>query len=309
MRILVTGGAGQVGTDLLAMLHGQGHEVACFDLAPKPASLPEAVGWRRGSVTNPGELFGAVKETRPQVIYHLAALLSATGEEYPHRAWSVNMDGTYNLLEAARILDVRQVLFASTIAVFGPGLPDPVPNDAPLMPTTMYGITKVAGEMLGAYYERKWGLDFRGVRFPGLLSAVEPGGGTTDYAIHMYVEGIRKGRYECFVGPRSTVPMMYMPDALRALLELAEADKKRLKRCIYNIAAMSPTAQDFAEAVRARVPKVEITFKPDPRRQAILDSWPRRLDDACARQEWGWKPAYDLDATSDDLVAKIRAMR
>ena len=149
MRILLTGGAGQIGSELLSLLADQGHDLSCFDLAPKPASVPDRVRWHRGSVTSASELFGCFKEARPEVVYHLAALLSATGEQFPHRAWSVNMDGTVNVLEAARLFDVRQVLFASTIAVFGPGLPDPVPNDVPLDPTTIYGITKGAGETLG----------------------------------------------------------------------------------------------------------------------------------------------------------------
>jgi threonine 3-dehydrogenase len=308
MKILVTGGAGQLGTDLLHHLHRRGANLSVFDLAGPPEALPGEVRWYRGSIDNQSELFDAVKDAAPEVLYHLAALLSATGEKVPHRAYSVNMDGTRNALEAARLFGVRQVMFASTIAVFGPGLPDPVPDDVPLLPSTIYGVTKVAGELLGAYYRRKWGLDFRGVRFPGLINAGVPGGGTTDYALHMYVDGIRHGRYECYVGPESTVPMMYMPDALRALAELSEAPTPKLRRCVYNIAAISPTAAEFARAVKTRVPGVEITFKVDPTRQAILDSWPRRVDDSCARADWGWKAAYDLDRMSDDLVPKIRKM-
>jgi len=308
MRILITGGAGQVGTDLIRLLHSQGHEVSVFDLAPRSESIPEKVVWYRGSVANQGEIFDAVKRARPEILYHLAALLSATGESMPHRCYVVNMDGTRNALEAARLFDVRQVMYASTIAVFGPGLPDPVPNDVGLLPTTMYGVTKVAGELLGGYYRRKWDIDFRGVRFPGLINAGIPGGGTTDYALFMYVDGIRYGRYECFVGPESRVPMMYMPDALRAMMELSAAPKTGLERCIYNIGAMSPTAQEFADAVSARVDGVEITFKVDPARQAILDSWPSRVDDSHARSEWGWDHEYDLEKMSDDLVPRIREM-
>jgi len=308
MRILITGGAGQVGTDLLHELHGRGAELSVFDLAPAPAGLPKGVRWQRGSVATEGEVFDMVKETKPERIFHLAAVLSATGETYPHRAYSVNMDGTRYVLEAARHFGVKQVMYASTIAVFGPGLPDPVPDDVPLQPTTMYGLTKVAGELLGAYYHKKWGVDFRGVRFPGLINAGIPGGGTTDYALYMYVEGIRHGRYECYVRPDSVVPMMYMPDALRALVELSDAPAARLKRRIYNIAAISPTADEFANAVRSRVNGVEITYRVDPVRQGILDSWPDRLDDTCARDDWGWKHAYDLDRMSDDLVPKIREL-
>ncbi len=308
MRILITGGAGQVGTDLLHHLHARGARLSVFDIAAPPEGLPTDVRWYRGGVDTASELYDAVRDAGPEVMYHFAALLSATGEKVPHRAYAVNMEGTRNALEAARLFGVKQVMFASTIAVFGPGLPDPVPDDVPLQPSTIYGVTKVAGELLGAYYHRKWKLDFRGVRFPGLINAGVPGGGTTDYALHMYVDGIRHGKYECYVKPESTVPMMYMPDALRALVELSDAPAARLKRCIYNIAAISPTALEFAQAVKKRVPGVEITFKVDPVRQAILDSWPRRVDDGCARADWGWKAQYDLAKMSDDLVPKIRKM-
>ena len=308
MKILITGGAGQIGADLIQLLHERGAELAVFDLVEAPSGIPDDVRWYRGSVANFSELLECVKDAQPEVVYHFAALLSASGEQVPHRCYTVNMDGTRNLLEAARLFNVRQVMFASTIAVFGPGLPDPVPDEVPLLPTTMYGVTKVAGEMLGAYYKRKWGIDFRGVRFPGLINAGRPGGGTTDYALHMYVEGVMSGSYECYVKPESAVPMMYMPDALRALLELSAAPAVKLKRCVYNIAAFSPTADEFADAVRARIPGVQITFNPDPKRQAILDSWPKNLDDACARTEWSWVPAFDLDKMSDDLIPRIREM-
>ncbi|MGH7163394.1 MAG: NAD-dependent epimerase/dehydratase family protein [Planctomycetota bacterium] len=308
MRVLVTGAAGQVGSDLLGHLHAQGAQIACFDVAAAPPRLPSGVRWTRGDVASAPEVCDAVRESRAEAVYHLAALLSASGEAAPHAAYRINMDGTRNVLEAARLFGVRQVLFASTIAVFGPGLPDPVPDDAPLQPTTIYGVTKVAGELLGAYYKRRWGLDFRGVRFPGLINAGIPGGGTTDYALWMYVDAVRHGRYQCYVGPASAVPMMYMPDALRALTELSAAPAARLKRCVYNIAAMSPTAAEIADAVKRRVPGAEITFKVDPARQSILDSWPRRVDDARAREEWGWKPRFGLDAMSDDLVPKIEAI-
>jgi threonine 3-dehydrogenase len=218
----------------------------------------------------------------------------------------VNLEGTHHVLEAARLFGVRQVFFTSTIAAFGPGLPDPVGDDVPMRPTTMYGVTKVAGELLGEYYRTRWGLDFRGVRFPGLISAGEPGGGTSDYALHMYVDGVRRGAYEAFVRPDSTIPIMYMPDAIRAMTELSAAPASRLRRSIYNIAAMSPTAREIADAVAARVPGVSITFRSDPVRQAILDSWPRRLDDSAARADWGWRPRFDLGAMSDDLIAALR---
>ncbi len=308
MKVLVTGAAGQVGTDLVGRIHARGAELSCFDIVPAPSGLPEGVQWFEGDVTKRQQLYGCIREVEPDVVFHLAAILSASGEKDPQRAYKVNMEGTHHMLEAAREVGVGKVMFTSTIAVFGPNLPDPTPEDVPLAPTTIYGVTKVAGELLGDYYHRRYGVDVRGVRFPGLISAGIPGGGTTDYALNMYVEGIRSGRYECFVGEESTVPMMYMPDALRALIELANAPRENLRRCIYNIAAMSPTAAEFAEAVRKRVPGAEITFKSDPVRQAILDSWPRRLDDTAAREDWGWTHEYELEAMSDDLVPKVKAM-
>jgi threonine 3-dehydrogenase len=306
MRILLTGAAGQVGTDLVPVLLARGHEVACFDLAKPPPTLAAGVLWTTGDLTVEEEVLDVVRETRPDAVVHLAAVLSATGEKIPHRAWRVNMEGTRHVLEAARLFGVRQVLFTSTIAAFGPGLPDPVPDDVPMRPTTMYGLTKVAGELLGEWYGHRHGLDFRGVRFPGLISAVEPGGGTSDYVNWMYFDGVRKGSYEAFCRADTRIPLMYMPDALRALVELSEAPREKLGRSIYNIAAMSPRADEIAASVAKRVKGVKITYKPDPRRQAILDSWPRALDDAAARRDWGWRAEYDLEAMTDDLVAKVR---
>ncbi len=308
MKILVTGAGGQIGTDLLPMLLSRGHDVAVYDLAPRPDWCPAGVEWMRGDISVSAEVFDAVKSAAPDRIFHLAAILSAAGEAVPHRTWHVNLDGTRYVLEAARLFEVQQVFYTSTIAVFGPGLEPPVGDDVPLHPTTMYGVTKVAGELLGEYYESVFGLDFRGVRFPGLINAGIPGGGTSDYALYMFVDGMRDGAYEAFCTPESRIPFMYMPDALRAMIELSEAPKEALTRSIYNIAAMSPTAQEIADAVRERVPGVNLTFKSDPKRQAILDSWPAVLDDSNARRDWGWKHEFDLAAMSDDIVPKIREL-
>jgi threonine 3-dehydrogenase len=308
MRILLTGAGGQVGTDLIPFLTARGHQVTGFDLTKAPAGLPKGVEWVQGDLTYPEEVFDAVKASKAESIFHLAAILSATGERIPFRAWRVNMDGTYYLLEAMRLLGCRQMVFASTIAAFGPGLPDPVGNDVSMRPTTMYGVTKVAGELLGEYYAVKWGLDFRGVRFPGLISAVEPGGGTSDYVNYMYFDGVRKGGYEAFCRPDTVIPLMYMPDALRAVALLAEAPKDRLRHRVYNIAAMSPRADEIAACVRKRLPAAKFAFKPDPMKQGILDSWPRRLDDAEARKDWGWKHDYDLERMTDELLAFVRKL-
>lgn len=305
MKILVTGAGGQVGLDLLRTLHERGDEVYASDVAPPAEAERLGLPWSRLDVTSRGDVEGLIAELRPEVVFHLAAILSATGEKDPLRTYAVNQDGTLHVLEAARRHGVRQVIFTSTIAVFGPGLPAVVGDDVPLRPTTMYGVTKVAGELLGEYYARRHGLDFRAVRFPGLLSAVLPGGGTSDYAPLMYYEALRVGHYAAFCRPDSQIPLMYMPDALRALVELSAAPRERLTRCVYNIAAFSPTAQEIADEVARVVPGARITFEPDPARQAILDSWPRILDDSHARRDWGWRPAWDLARMSDDLTPRL----
>jgi threonine 3-dehydrogenase len=308
MRIAVTGAGGQVGLDLIAELRARGHEVHASDVADRPARLETGIPWHRLDVTDADRVGGLLGDLKPQRVFHLAAILSARGEEKPQVTYAVNQTGTYNVLEACRRHGIAQLVFTSTIAVFGPGLPERVPDDSPLHPTTMYGVTKVAGELLGEYYQRRFGVDFRGVRFPGLISASVPGGGTSDYALFMYTEGVRRGAYEAFCRADTRIPLMYMPDGIRALVELADAPKEKLHRSIYNIAAFSPTAQAIADSVARALPDVRITFAPDPRRQAILDSWPRVLDDANARTEWGWQPTFDLDAMTSDLVPKVRSL-
>ncbi|MCP5067975.1 MAG: NAD-dependent epimerase/dehydratase family protein [bacterium] len=309
MRTLVTGASGQVGQDLLRLLRERGDEVHGSDVADRPA-VPDLRGipWHQLDVTDRTAIDGRLAQIRPDRIFHLAAILSARGETNPQRTYEVNQTGLYNLLEACRHADVGQVLFTSTIAVFGPGLPDLVPDDVPLHPKTMYGVTKVAGELLGTYYHQRYGLDFRAVRFPGLISAALPGGGTSDYALFMYYDGVRVGRYEAFCRPDTRIPLMYMPDGIRALAELAAAPREHLKRCVYNIAAFSPTADEIATSVRVALPNVDITFAPDPVRQAILDSWPRALDDSCARRDWNWSPRFDLSGMTDDLVPRVRGL-
>ncbi len=309
MKVLVTGAGGQVGQDLIAALADRGHVVHGSDVASRPMAMTARdIAWHHLDVTDLSQVRQVLGRLRPDVVFHLAAILSARGEEDPGLTYAVNQGGTHNLLEACREYRIRQLMFTSTIAVFGPGLPDPVPDDVSLRPRTMYGVTKVAGELLGEYYAARYDLDFRAVRFPGLISATLPGGGTSDYAPLMYVESLRCGRYEAFCRPEARIPLMYMPDGIRALVELANAPRERLKRCVYNIAAFSPAASEIADSVRRAVPGAEITFKPDPIRQSILDSWPDALDDTCAREDWGWQPEYDLEAMTDDLVPQIRQL-
>jgi threonine 3-dehydrogenase len=313
MKILLTGAGGQIGHDLIGALLAQGHTVVSTDLAPRPPSHAHAGGeWQRLDVTDPAAVQHTVTETRPDLVFHLAAILSARGEQDPGLAYDVNQTGTWNVLEACRRAKVNRLIFTSSIAVFGPPpsgpLPDPTPDDCALHPTTMYGVTKVSGELLCSYYRGRYGIDCRGVRFPGLISAAMPGGGSSDYALFMYVDGVRKGSYDAFARADTRIPLMYMPDGVRALLELAMAPRERVSRCIYNIAAFSPRADEIARSVQRVLPDAKFTYTPDAVRQGILDSWPKALDDGAARRDWGWKPKYDLDGMTDDLVPRIKRM-
>jgi threonine 3-dehydrogenase len=314
MKILLTGAGGQIGHDLIGALVAAGHDVVATDLAPRPASHAKAGGaWHQLDVTDAGAVDARWQAERPALVFHLAAILSATGEKNPTLAYAVNQTGTWNVLEACRKHGVGRLLFTSSIAVFGPmpggeALPDPTPDDTGLFPTTMYGVTKVAGELLCSYYRAKHGVDCRGVRFPGLISAALPGGGSSDYALFMYVDGVRRGAYEAFCRPDTRIPLMYMPDAVRALLELAVADGAKLTRSIYNLAAFSPRADEIAASVRRALPDVQITYAPEPVRQGILDSWPKALDASNAARDWGFRARFDLDQMTDDLIPRVRAM-
>ncbi len=314
MKVLLTGAGGQIGHDLIGALVGQGHEVISTDLAPRPPSHAHASGvdWQRLDVTDAAAVQHMFTEIRPDLVFHLAAILSASGEQNPRLAYDVNQTGTWNVLEACRRAKVPRLMFTSSIAVFGPTpsgpLPDPTPDDVALHPGTMYGATKVAGELLCAYYRKRYDIDCRGVRFPGLISAAMPGGGSSDYALFMYVDAVRKGGYDSFARADTRIPLMYMPDGVRALLELAFADRSKLTRTIYNIAAFSPRADEIAKSVLRTVPEAKFTYTPDPVRQGILDSWPKAIDDSAARRDWGWNHKFDLDGMTDDLIPRIRRM-
>jgi threonine 3-dehydrogenase len=312
MRVLITGAGGQIGGDLVTTFQRRGYQVVATDVAAPPDRVPASsdVAWHHLDVTDASAVLALMRQVRPDRVFHLAAILSARGEEIPQTTYQVNEVGTFNVLEACRETGVGQLIFTSSIAVFGPDThtETPTSDEAPRHPTTMYGVNKASGELLGTYYHRRYGFDFRAVRFPGLISASLPGGGTSDYALFMYVDAVRIGRYEAFCRPDTVIPLMYMPDALRALVELSDADAGRLTRRVYNIAAFSPRADEIAASVTRRVPRAKLSFRPDPRRQAILDSWPRILDDTNARADWGWKPEFDLEQMSDDLVPRIREM-
>jgi len=237
----------------------------------------------------------------------MAAILSAVGEQNPHLAWDVNINGLYNILEIARERQLVRVFCPSSIAAFGPETPrDNTPQETILRPTTMYGVTKVAGELLCNYYFKKFNVDVRGVRYPGIISSETlPGGGTTDYAVAIFYEAIKHKHYTCFVRQDTVLPMMYMPDCIKGTIDLMEADVSRLKHhADFNLAAISFSAGELAAEIKKHIPEFTIEYKPDFR-QAIADSWPQSIDDSAARQEWGWQPSYDLAAMTADMLQKL----
>ncbi len=307
-RILVTGAAGQIGSELVAALRKRygGDTVVATDKAATRAQVSAGV-LEQLDVMHLSSVERAMKSHRIDTVYHLAAILSATGEANPDLAWDVNMDGLKNILDAASRQGVRRIFWPSSIGVFGPDAPKALaPQDAALNPTTMYGVTKVAGELLCAYYSHKHGLDVRSVRFPGLISSeARPGGGTTDYAVEIFYSALQTGRYACFLSEGTVLPMMYMPDALRAAVTLMEADPSDVTlHTGYNVGAMSFSAGELAAEIRNHLPGFQVTFAPDSR-QAIADSWPRSVDDSAARRDWGWREEFDLKAMTSDMLTRL----
>lgn len=310
-RLLVTGALGQIGTELTQMLrrrHGTAAVIAS-DIR-QPTDHPLADGpFETLDVTDHAAVARVVADHDIDTIVHLAALLSATGEARPQLAWQINVGGLFGVLEVAREAGCS-VFTPSSIAAFGPGTPAvETPQDTVQRPTTIYGISKVTGELLCDYYHLRYGVDTRGVRFPGLISyAAPPGGGTTDYAVDIFQHALRDGRFTCFLSEDTRLDMMYMPDALEAVAKLMDADPSRLvHRNAFNITAMSFTPAELAAEIRAHLPHFELTCEPDPVRQAIADSWPDKMDDTAARTEWDWAPRYDLPAMVADMLEKTEA--
>ncbi|MFQ5348818.1 MAG: L-threonine 3-dehydrogenase [Thermoanaerobaculia bacterium] len=309
-RILVTGALGQIGSELVLALRDRygAESVVASDIKVVRADQLSGNGpFEYVDCTSLRQLQEAVRKHRVGTIYHLAALLSAVAEEKPHVAWEVNMGGLYRVLEVARQAGCA-VFFPSSIGAFGPCTPrQGTPQDTVQRPTTIYGVTKVSGELLCDYYHRRFGVDTRGVRFPGLIShAAMPGGGTTDYAVEAFHGAIRYGRYTCFLAPQTRLDMMYMPDALAAAIGVMEADPERLvHRNSFNVTAMNFTPEELAAAIRTHQPDFAIDYRPDPVRQVIADSWPESIDDSAAAEEWDWKPAWDLDGMTREMLDKL----
>jgi nucleoside-diphosphate-sugar epimerase len=309
-KILVVGAVGQIGSELtveLRNMYGGENVIAAGRKSQPSDKLLNSGPFVFADCTNKEALIEVVNKYGINTIINMAAILSATGEANPLLAWDVNMNGLINILEVAREYKMEQVLVPSSIAVFGPTTPiDNTPQETILQPTTMYGVTKVAGELLGDYYVRRFGLDVRGLRYPGIISnETLPGGGTTDYAVAIYYEAIKNKKYTCFVKEDTKLPMMYMPDCLKATIDLMNADFKTLKHhCDFNVGSMSFTVGDLAASIKKYIPEFQISYEPDFR-QAIADSWPNSVDDTAARKEWGWAPSYDLDSMTRDMLEKI----
>ncbi len=311
-NILVIGSTGQIGSELTMKLRGlypEGNVVAGYipGAEPKGALLesgPSAIV----DITNPGQIADAVDKYKVDTIYNLAALLSAVAEVKPQLAWKIGLGGLFNTLEVAREKGCA-VFTPSSIGSFGNSTPHTkTPQDTIQRPETMYGVTKVSGELLSDYYAKRFGVDTRSVRFPGLISYVAPpGGGTTDYAVDIYYYAVNGETFKCPLKPVTLMDMMHMPDALRAAVEIMEAGPSKLKhRNSFNITSMSFDPEEIYAKIKEYVPDFKMEYELDPLRQKIADSWPDSLDDSCAREEWGWKPEYDLDAMTQDMLKNLR---
>lgn len=311
-NVLIIGATGQIGSELTMKLreaYPGGNVVAGYIKGAEPkGELLESGPSALVDITDASQIADAVERYNIDTIYNLAALLSAVAEARPQLAWKIGVGGLYNTLEVAREKGCA-VFTPSSIGSFGPSTPHTkTPQDTVQRPETIYGVTKVTGELLADYYARRFGVDTRSVRFPGLISyTTPPGGGTTDYAVDIYYSAVKGEPFKCPLKPGTFMDMMYMPDALRAAIEIMEADPTRLKhRNSFNIASMSFDPEIIYAKIREYMPEFTMTYEFDPLRQAIADSWPDSLDDTCAREEWDWKPEFDLDTMTRDMIKNLR---
>lgn len=308
-KILIIGAGGQIGTDLTVELRKKyGHNnVITSDIRPASSSIHQEGPYEILDVLDEVRLTQVVQKYEISQIYHLAAILSATGEKIPVKAWNINMDGLINVLNVSKNNGVSKIFWPSSIAVFGPNTPlDETSQYTVMDPNTIYGISKLAGERWVEYYHDKYDLDIRSIRYPGLIShQAEPGGGTTDYAVDIYHHAIRTGKYECYLSENSMLPMMYMPDAIKATINLMEAPAETIKvRSSYNVGSMSFTPKQIAESIQKHIPEFTISYKSDFR-QALADSWPNSVNDSKATEDWNWQPDFDLDAMTKDMLENI----
>lgn len=309
-KILVTGAGGQIGSELVPALRAEfgAENVIASDIKASGATPGAAGLFEQADATQAAELEAIIIKHQISVIYHLVGVISAVGEQNPDLAWRVNMASLKNVLDLAVSHKIDRVFWPSSIAAFGPSAPrEMTPQATILEPTTIYGVTKVAGELLCNYYHHKYGLDVRSVRYPGIISwQTKPGGGTTDYACAIYYDALEKGHYDCFVSAETILPMMYMPDAIRAAMSLMAAAPEKIKvRTSYNLTALDFSAQELADNVSKYVSGFTCAFVPDAR-QKIADSWPKSIDDSAARADWGWQPEFGLDDLSQDMIKNLK---
>ena len=310
-NILVIGSVGQIGSELTMELrrrYGNDHVVAGYRRTQPSQELAESGPLEIVDATDVDRIVAIVKKYKIDAIYNLAALLSAVAEKNPQAAWNVGVNGAYNVLEVAREYNCA-VFFPSSIGAFGSSTPlDNTPQDTIQRPGTMYGVTKVAAELLSDYYFKRFGVDTRGVRYPGIISNLTlPGGGTTDYAVEIYYEAVKTGKFVCPLPAGTFLDMMYMPDALDAAIDLMEADPSKLKhRNCFNITAMSFDPEILCNNIKKYVPELVMTYDVDLVKKGIAESWPNKMDDTAAREEWGWNPKWDLDAMTQDMLKVIR---
>lgn len=309
-KILIIGAAGQIGSELTMELrkrYGNENIVAAFRKTKPSADILESGPFEIIDATNFDQVKNAVKKHNIDTIYNLAALLSAVAETKPQAAWNVGINGLVNVLEIAREYNCA-VFTPSSIGAFGSSTPlDNTPQDTIQRPSTMYGVTKVTGELLSDYYFKRFGVDTRSVRYPGIISNVTlPGGGTTDYAVEIYYEAVKNKKFTCPLAKGTFLDMMYMPDAINAAIDLMEADPSKLKhRNSFNITSMSFDPEIIANAIKKEIPEFVMNYDVDPVKQAIADSWPNNMDDSCAREEWGWKPTFNLETMTKDMLKVI----
>jgi nucleoside-diphosphate-sugar epimerase len=310
-KILVNGAAGQIGSELVPALQKKFGQENIFASDLNEALLDKLFPGGQNMVLDATDREGLariINEENINIIYHLAGILSAKGEQNPELAWKVNVEGLKNVLDLAEKSKIEKLFWPSSIAAFGPTTPrDNTPQKTVLEPTTMYGVNKVAGELLCQYYFLKKGLDVRSLRYPGIISwKTEPGGGTTDYAVAIYYDAVKGKDYKCFLSENSMMPMMYMDDAVKATIDLMEAPKENIKeRTSYNLAAISFTPKEVYEEIKKHYPDFKVTYEPDFR-QAIADSWPKSIDDSRAREDWGWQHEYDLPKMTEVMITELK---
>ncbi|HEY1800910.1 MAG TPA: NAD-dependent epimerase/dehydratase family protein [Terriglobales bacterium] len=309
MNVLITGGTGNIGSRLVVPLVRRGDRVFVLDVRSQPNfDSPE---FRRakvitGNLGDRNTVLELVKSCKIDSIFHFGAVLSGSAEENPYEAWRANMDGTLNVLDATRFGGAQRVIFSSTIATYGEHVSRTLNDDSPQWPISLYGVTKVAGERMGVYYHRQFGLDFRAIRLPIILTSHAAVGAASAYGSAVFEHSVLKGEYDFCVNPTTRAPMLYIDDAVQSFLDLHDAPSEQLKRRVYNIHGMSPSAEELEHAVRARVPNARISYHPDPLKCSIVESWPCQIDDSEARRDWNWQPSWDLEKTADEIIGLLK---